>query len=229
MNQDDKKRLLGVAAADYIDFLLETEQYIGVGTGSTANFFIDALAKVKHKFAGAVASSEVSAQRLKDHGIQVVALTEVSSLTVYVDGADEISGDFSMIKGGGAALTREKIVASASDRFICIADSSKWVKQLGRFPLPIEVIPMARSLVALEMIKLGGTPVLRQGTITDNGHQIIDVHDLEISDPTGLESAINQIPGVVTNGLFAHRGADVLLMDHNNEIGTFTRSGGGPA
>ena len=222
MDQDEKKKLLGIAAAEYIDPMLEIETYIGVGTGSTANFFIDALAQVQHKFAGAVASSDASANRLKGHGIQVISLTEVSSLAVYVDGADEISNDFSMIKGGGAALTREKIVASASECFVCIADSSKWVKQLGAFPLPIEVISMARSLVALEMVKLGGTPVLRQGTITDNGHQIIDVHDLEISDPASLEAAINQIPGVVTNGLFANRGADVLLMDHNNQVGTFT-------
>ena len=167
---------------------------------------------------GAVASSVASADRLKSHGIRVVELNEVSSLAVYVDGADEINPAFSMIKGGGAALTREKIVASAADQFVCIADSSKWVEQLGAFPLPIEVIPMARSFVARKLVGLGGTPVLRENTRTDNGNEILDVHDFNITDPAHLESQINQIAGVVTNGLFARRGADVLLMDVDGEL-----------
>lgn len=223
MNQDEIKRLLGIAAADYIDPWLQVDAYIGVGTGSTANHFIDALAAMQHRFAGAVASSVASADRLKSHGIRVVELNEVSSLAVYVDGADEINPAFSMIKGGGAALTREKIVASAADQFVCIADRSKWVEQLGTFPLPIEVIPMARSLVARKLIGLGGTPVLRENTRTDNGNEILDVHDLNIKDPAHLESQINQIAGVVTNGLFAARRADVLLMDLDGEVHTQQR------
>jgi len=223
MNQDEIKRLLGIAAADYIDPWLQVDAYIGVGTGSTANHFIDALAAMPHRFAGAVASSVASADRLKSHGIRVVELNEVSSLAVYVDGADEINPAFSMIKGGGAALTREKIVASAADQFVCIADRSKWVEQLGTFPLPIEVIPMARSLVARKLVGLGGTPVLRENTRTDNGNEILDVHDLNIKDPAHLESQINQIAGVVTNGLFAARRADVLLMDLDGEVHTQQR------
>ncbi|MEJ6669484.1 MAG: ribose-5-phosphate isomerase RpiA [Pseudomonadales bacterium] len=223
MNQDEIKRLLGAAAADYIDPWLQVDAYIGVGTGSTANHFIDALASVRHRFAGAVASSIASADRLRSHGITVVELNDVSYLTVYVDGADEICPEFSMIKGGGAALTREKIVASAADQFVCIADSSKWVKQLGTFPLPIEVIPMARSLVARQLVGLGGTPVLRENIKTDNGNEILDVHDLNITDPAQLEAQINQIAGVVTNGLFAKRPADVLLMDVDGVVGTQRR------
>lgn len=226
MNQDELKRLLGMAAADYIDPWLQLDAYIGVGTGSTANHFIDALAAVQHRFAGAVASSIASADRLKSHGIRVVELNEVSSLAVYVDGADEINPAFSMIKGGGAALTREKIVASAADQFVCIADSRKWVEQLGAFPLPVEVIPMARSLVARKLVGLGGTPVLRDNTTTDNGNDIIDVHDLNITDPARLEAQINQIAGVVTNGLFARRGADVLLMDVDGVVQTQHRRAG---
>lgn len=226
MNQDELKRLLGMAAADYIDPWLQLDAYIGVGTGSTANYFIDALAAVQHRFAGAVASSIASADRLKSHGIRVVELNEVSSLAVYVDGADEINPAFSMIKGGGAALTREKIVASAADQFVCIADSRKWVEQLGAFPLPVEVIPMARSLVARKLVGLGGTPVLRDNTTTDNGNDIIDVHDLNITDPARLEAQINQIAGVVTNGLFARRGADVLLMDVDGVVQTQHRRAG---
>ena len=226
MNQDEVKRLLGVKAAGYIDPWLQADVYIGVGTGSTANHFIDALAGVQHRFAGAVASSFASADRLKSHGIRVVELNEVSSLAVYVDGADEINPAFSMIKGGGAALTREKIVASAADQFVCIADRSKWVEQLGAFPLPIEVIPMARSLVARKLVGLGGTPVLRENTRTDNGNEILDVHDLNITDPALLESKINQIAGVVTNGLFANRGADVLLMDVDGVVRTQKRGAG---
>lgn len=226
MNQDELKRLLGMAAADYIDPWLQLDAYIGVGTGSTANHFIDALAAVQHRFAGAVASSIASADRLKSHGIRVVELNEISSLAVYVDGADEINPAFSMIKGGGAALTREKIVASAADQFVCIADSRKWVEQLGAFPLPVEVIPMARSLVARKLVGLGGTPVLRDNTTTDNGNDIIDVHDLNITDPARLEAQINQIAGVVTNGLFARRGADVLLMDVDGVVQTQHRRAG---
>lgn len=223
MNQDEIKRRLGIKAAAYIDPWLQADAYIGVGTGSTANHFIDALAAVQHRFAGAVASSVASADRLRSHGIRVVELNEVTSLAVYVDGADEINPAFSMIKGGGGALTREKIVASAADQFVCIADSSKWVERLGAFPLPIEVIPMARSLVARQLVGLGGTPVLRENTRTDNGNDIIDVHDLDITDPAHLESQINQIAGVVTNGLFAKRGADILLMDINGEVQAQTR------
>ncbi len=226
MNQDEIKRLLGIKAADYINPWLQADTYIGVGTGSTTNHFIDALAGVQHRFAGAVASSVASADRLKSHGIRVVELNEVSSLAVYVDGADEINPAFSMIKGGGAALTREKIVASAADQFVCIADSSKWVEQLGAFPLPIEVIPMARSLVARKLVGLGGTPVLRENTRTDNGNSILDVHDLNITDPAHLESKINQIAGVVTNGLFAKRGADVLIMDLDGVVRTQKRGAG---
>ncbi|HET8706517.1 MAG TPA: ribose-5-phosphate isomerase RpiA, partial [Pseudomonadales bacterium] len=184
----------------------------GVGTGSTANFFIDALADIKHKIEGAVASSEATAQRLKKHGIPVFDLNSVSELPVYVDGADEADGYLALIKGGGGALTREKIVAAVADKFICIADQSKWVSVLGKFPLPVEVIPMARSYVAREIVKLGGDPVYREGFVTDNGNIILDVHNLVIAEPIKLEQQLNNIVGVVTNGLFAARGADVLLL-----------------
>lgn len=213
MTTDLIKARIGQAAADYIDSFLTLESIIGVGTGSTANCFIDALAKVSHRFAGAVASSMATEERLRSHGIPIVSLNEAGRLAVYVDGADEIDPSFSMIKGGGAALTREKIVAAASDTFVCIADASKEVTCLGQFPLPIEVIPMARSLIARKLAAMGGTPVWREGVITDNGNEILDVFDLAIDHPRQLETEINQWPGVVTCGLFAHRGADVLLVN----------------
>jgi len=218
MNQDQLKAMLGKYAAHYIDKYLTPESYIGVGTGSTANHFIDALAQVKHRFAGAVASSNASAERLKQHGIAVLELTQVDELVVYVDGADEIDPQLAMIKGGGGALTREKIVASAARQFICIADHSKWVTRLGHFPLPVEVIPMARSVVGRALAGLGGKPTYRQGFNTDNGNIILDVSELNMDSATALETAINQIPGVVSNGLFALQGADVLLMDKGIEI-----------
>ncbi|MBE0483529.1 MAG: ribose-5-phosphate isomerase RpiA [Bacterioplanes sp.] len=212
MTQDELKRAVGQAAVDYILPHLYADSIIGVGTGSTANCFIDALANVRHQFAGAVASSDASAKRLRDHGIDVFDLNSTGNLEFYIDGADEINGVLEMIKGGGAALTREKIVAAAAKQFICVADESKCVKQLGAFPLPIEVIPMARSYIAREVVKLGGDPVYRQGVVTDNGNHIIDVHNLNITDARALEQQLNQLPGVVTNGLFALRRADVLLL-----------------
>ena len=191
---------------------------VGVGTGSTANFFIDELATIKHKIDGAVASSEASALRLKKHGFEVLTLNDVSDLPVYVDGADEITRHLAMIKGGGGALTREKIVAAVARKFICIADQSKLVDVLGKFPLPVEVIPMARSYVARELVRLGGQPAWRQGFTTDNGNAILDVHNLEILNPLELETTLNQIAGVVTNGLFARRGADLLLLGTDSGV-----------
>ncbi len=185
---------------------------VGVGTGSTANFFIDELGRNKSRVEAAVASSEASAQRLRRLGIEVLDLNSVDELPVYVDGADEITRHLAMIKGGGGALTREKIVAAVARKFICIADESKLVDMLGRFPLPVEVIPMARGHVARELVRFGGQPQLRQGFTTDNGNVILDVHNLQIPDPAELEAALNQIVGVVTNGLFARRGADLLLL-----------------
>jgi ribose 5-phosphate isomerase A len=212
------KEKIGQAAADYIDPFLTLESIIGVGTGSTANCFIDSLAQVRHRFAGAVASSAATEERLRAHQIPVVSLNDAGRLAVYVDGADEIDPNFSMIKGGGAALTREKIVAAASDTFVCIADATKAVACLGQFPLPVEVIPMARSLIARQLAAIGGSPVWREGTITDNGNVILDVHDLTIRDPKQLEFEINQWPGVVTCGLFAARGADILLINEGDSI-----------
>ncbi|GAB2191523.1 ribose-5-phosphate isomerase RpiA [Sessilibacter sp. MAH2] len=212
MNQDQLKQAVAKAAIDYIAPKLELDSIVGVGTGSTANYFIDYLAEIKGTFDGTVASSEASAERLKSHGIPVYDLNVVDRVLVYVDGADETDPKKMLIKGGGAALTREKIVAAVADEFVCIADGSKWVDVLGAFPLPVEVIPMARSHVARELVKLGGSPVYREGVVTDNGNIIIDVHDMQIHDPVALESQINQIVGVVTNGLFAARNADVLLL-----------------
>lgn len=212
MTQDELKQAVGQAAVDYIQPKLELDSIVGVGTGSTANCFIDALAKIKHLFDGAVASSDATAERLKGHGIPVYDLNTVDQLSVYVDGADESDHQLCLIKGGGAALTREKIVAACADEFICIADDSKLVDTMGQFPLPVEVIPMARSYVARELVKLGGSPEYRQGVVTDNGNHILDVHGLAITDPVALESSINTIVGVVTNGLFAARRADVLLL-----------------
>jgi ribose 5-phosphate isomerase A len=198
---------------------------VGVGTGSTADHFIDELAKIKHRIDGAVASSQRTAERLKSHGIRVVDLNSVSELPVYVDGADEITEHLAMIKGGGGALTREKIVAAVARTFVCIADESKLVGVLGKFPLPVEVIPMARSHVGRELVRLGGQPALRQGFTTDNGNLILDVYVLTILKPLELEAEINNITGVVTNGLFARRGADVLLLAGGNGVETLRRAG----
>jgi len=214
MTQDEMKKAAAIKALDFI----ESDSIVGVGTGSTVNYFIDALATIKNNIAGAVSSSEASSKRLKAHGIEVFDLNNVDVLDVYVDGADEITKYMSMIKGGGAALTREKIVAAVAKQFICIADDSKQVEILGAFPLPVEVIPMARSYVARELVKLGGDPEYRQGVITDNGNVIIDVHNLSILDPKKLEADINAIVGVVTNGLFAQRGADVLVLGTNSGV-----------
>ena len=214
MTSEQAKQLVAEAAMEYIEW----DWVIGVGTGSTANLFIDELAKIKGQIDGTVASSEASAERLRGHGIKVMELDQVGGLPIYVDGADESTKHKHLIKGGGAALTREKIVAAASEKFICIADDSKLVDTLGTFPLPIEVIPMAKSYVGREMVKLGGNPIFREGTITDNGNFILDVHDLKIENPVELEAKINQIAGVVTNGLFAQRGADVLLLGGENGV-----------
>lgn len=218
MAQDDMKQAAAHAALDYI----ELGMVIGVGTGSTANHFIDALAGIKGKIDGAVASSEASAERLKRHRITVLKLNETGDLPLYVDGADEATKHLHLIKGGGGALTREKIVAQASEQFICIADESKLVDVLGAFPLPVEVIPMARSLVARRIVKLGGEPALRHGFTTDNGNIILDVHNLRILNPVELEESLNHIPGVVTNGLFARRPADVLILGTAEGIKTLT-------
>ncbi len=208
MTQDELKKAAALAALDYI----KPGTVLGVGTGSTVNHFIDALTSVKGKIDGAVASSVATAERLKKHGIPVLELNATGDLPLYVDGADEATRHLHLIKGGGGALTREKIVAQASEKFVCIIDESKLVDVLGRYPLPIEVVPMARSLVGRELVKLGGEPVLRQGYTTDNGNIIIDLHNLKILNPVEIEEKLNQIPGVVTNGLFARRPADVLLV-----------------
>ncbi|RRJ82987.1 ribose-5-phosphate isomerase RpiA [Aestuariirhabdus litorea] len=212
MNQDELKQAVALAALETIRPKLERESIIGIGTGSTANCFIDALAQVKQLFDGAVASSEASAERLKSHGIPVYDLNSVNEIQFYIDGADESNERLELIKGGGGALTREKIVAAVADQFICIADESKLVPLLGTFPLPVEVIPMARSYVARELVKLGGDPVYRSGFVTDNGNLILDVHNLQINVATTLEEQINNITGVVTNGLFAVRPANLLLL-----------------
>lgn len=222
MNQDSLKQAVGQAAVEYITPKLERDSIIGVGTGSTANYFIDALEALEGKFAGAVASSEASAKRLRALGIMVYDLNEVSELLVYVDGADESNEQLQLIKGGGGALTREKIVTAVSKEFVCIADETKWVSILGRFPLPVEVIPMARSYVARELVKLGGDPVYRHGVVTDNGNVILDVHNMSITEPRKLEMDINQIPGVVTNGLFARRAADILLLGTDSGVRQIT-------
>ena len=230
LNQDQLKQTVGKAAADYILPHLEDDSIVGVGTGSTANCFIDALAEHKGVFDGAVASSEASAERLKQHGIPVYDLNGVTALDFYIDGADEINHQLEMIKGGGAALTREKIVASVAKTVICVADETKLVESMGTFPLPVEVIPMARSYVARELVKLGGDPVYRQGVVTDNGGHILDVHNLRINgsglngaqSAVELESKINQITGVITNGLFALRSADILLLGTQQGVQTLT-------
>ncbi|NUW66285.1 ribose-5-phosphate isomerase RpiA [Vibrio coralliilyticus] len=207
MTQDEMKKEAGWAALKYV----EKDSIVGVGTGSTVNHFIDALGTIKDDIKGAVSSSEASTEKLKGLGIEVFDCNEISNLDVYVDGADEINAARDMIKGGGAALTREKIVAAISDKFVCIVDGTKAVDVLGEFPLPVEVIPMARSYVAREMVKLGGDPVYREGVVTDNGNVILDVHGMQITNPKEMEDKINAIAGVVTVGLFAHRGADVVI------------------
>jgi ribose 5-phosphate isomerase A len=212
MTQDELKQAVAQAAADYVAKNAPAGSIIGVGTGSTANFFIDALATIKDRYKGTVASSEATRKRLEGHGIAVFDLNDVADIPVYVDGADEIDAGLNMIKGGGGALTREKIVAAVAQTFVCICDASKLVDTMGSFPLPVEVIPMARAHVARELAKLGGNPVLREGFVTDNGNLILDVKGLAITDPKGLEARINQITGVVTNGLFAVRPANVLLL-----------------
>jgi len=218
MTQDELKQAVARAAVDYIKPKLDSDSIVGVGTGSTANYFIDYLAEIKGHFDGTVASSEASAERLKSHGIPVYDLNVIDSMAVYVDGADETNPTLELIKGGGAALTREKIVAAVADEFVCICDGSKWVEVLGGFPLPVEVIPMARSHVARELVKLGGDPVYREGCVTDNGNIIIDLHYMQITDAKATEAAINQIVGVVTNGLFAERSADLLLIGRESGV-----------
>lgn len=218
MTPDEKKQQVAKAALEYV----VPDTIIGIGTGSTANYFIEALAAIKHKIDGTVASSQATAERLKLHHIPVLDLNSVSEISVYIDGADEANRYLHLIKGGGGALTREKIVAAVSKKFVCIADDSKLVEMLGQFPLPIEVIPMARSYVAREIVKLGGQPVWREGFTTDNGNVILDVHHLEIMEPTKLETTLNQITGVVTNGLFACRPADVLLLGSDEGVRVVT-------
>jgi len=218
MTQDELKQAVARAALDYV----VEGQLVGVGTGSTARLFIEALGEIKHKISGAVASSEDTKMRLERHGIKVFDLNEVTDLPVYIDGADEINAEMHMIKGGGGALTREKIVAAVARKFVCIVDGSKLVPVLGSFPLPIEVIPMARALVTRELTRIGGTPVLRHGFVTDNGNLILDVKGLQILDPVDLETRINQIAGVVSCGLFASRPADVCLLGTADGVRTLT-------
>ncbi len=217
MTQDELKKQVAAAALEQV----KGESIIGVGTGSTVNFFIEMLADMKNQFEGTVSSSIGTTERLEKLGIPVLDLNEVNRVSVYVDGADEVNADKRMIKGGGAALTREKIVAAASDKFICIVDQSKRVEMLGAFPLPVEVIPMSRSYVAREIAKMGGQPQWREGCVTDNGNHILDVHNLRILDPIEMEKAINDIPGVITNGLFAIRPADIVLVGEGDRVTSF--------
>jgi ribose 5-phosphate isomerase A len=225
MTQDELKQAVARAARDYVADRLPVGAILGVGTGSTANFFIDEIASIKDRLGGTIASSAATAKRLEGHGIRVLDLNDIDAIGIYVDGADEIDDSMAMIKGGGGALTREKIVAAVAATFVCICDATKRVKTMGRFPLPVEVIPMARAYVSRELTKLGGTPKLREGMVTDNGNLILDVHGLSITDPVGLEERINQIVGVVTNGLFAQRGADVLLLATADGVQTHVRPG----
>lgn len=218
MTQDELKQAVAEAALAYV----VEDKIVGVGTGSTARLFIEALATMKDRIAGAVASSEDTKRRLEGHGIKVFDLNDVTEIPVYIDGADEITPEMHMIKGGGGALTREKIVSAVAQKFVCIADGSKLVDVLGKFPLPVEVIPMASAYVARELTRLGGTPVLREGFVTDNGNLILDVKGLQIVDPEDLETRINQIVGVVTNGLFACRPADVCLLGTSTGVQTHT-------
>jgi len=219
MDANAQKKAAAEAALEFVD----DDMMVGVGTGSTVNFFIDALASMKARIKGTVSSSEASAKRLRDLHIPVVDLNATDGCGVYVDGADEVTEHLMMVKGGGGALTREKIVAQASRKFVCIADASKLVPVLGRFPLPVEVIPMARSFVGRELVKLGGQPRLRESFTTDNGNLILDVHGLTILNPVALEETLNNVPGVVTNGLFARRSADVLLLGTDQGIRTIKR------
>jgi ribose 5-phosphate isomerase A len=219
MDSDSKKKAAALAALEYV----EDGMLVGVGTGSTVNHFIAALRGRRHRIAGAVSSSEASTRLLREAGIEVVALNDAGDLALYVDGADEATRHLDLIKGGGGALTREKIVAAASRRFVCIVDDTKLVPVLGRFPLPVEVIPMARSLVARRLVGFGGQPVLRQGFRTDNGNEIVDVHNLQIRDPAALEADIGLLAGVVAVGLFARRGADVLLVAGDGGVDTLRR------
>lgn len=219
MTQDELKKMVAKAALDYV----QADTVIGVGTGSTANHFIDFLATMKGRIEGTVASSEASAERLRGHGLPVLDLNSVNEISVYVDGADEADKHLHLTKGGGGALTREKIVAAASKQFVCIADESKLVDVLGKFPLPVEVIPMARSYVGRQLVKLGGQPVWRENFVTDNGNLILDVHNLTITNPAELEAKLNNIPGVVTNGLFALRPADVMLLGTAQGVQTLKR------
>ena len=208
MTQDEMKRKAAEAALEYVI----VDEIVGVGTGSTVNHFIDVLAEIKHKINGAVSSSVASTERMESYGIKVYDLNEVNGIEVYIDGADESDHYLNLIKGGGGALTREKIIAGASKKFVCIADESKLVDVMGEFPLPVEVIPMARSFIARELVKLGGRPVWREGFVTDNGCDILDVHDLRIMEPVKLENELNKLPGIVTVGIFANRPADVLIL-----------------
>jgi len=218
MTQDELKQAVARAALDYV----VEGQIVGVGTGSTARLFIDALAEIKDRISGTVASSEDTKKRLEGHGIKVFDLNDVAGIPVYIDGADEINVEMHMIKGGGGALTREKIVAAVASKFVCIVDSSKLVEVLGTFPLPVEVIPMASAYVTRELTRIGGRPVLREGFVTDNGNLVVDVHGLQILDPVALETGINQIVGVVSNGLFACRPADVCLLGTGNGVQILT-------
>ncbi|MBK1726730.1 ribose-5-phosphate isomerase RpiA [Halorhodospira neutriphila] len=218
MAQDQAKRAAAEAALEYV----EEDAVVGVGTGSTVDWFIDALADMRNRIRGAVSSSEKSTERLRSHGIDVLDLNSTGRLPLYVDGADEANRFLQLIKGGGGALTREKIVASASDRFVCVADEGKLVDVLGAFPLPVEVIPMARSTVARELVRLGGRPELREGFTTDNGNLILDVYGLSITEPLKLEQSLNNIPGVVTNGIFALRPADLLLLGGESGVRRLT-------
>ena len=212
MTQDEMKRKAAEAALEYVI----TDEIVGVGTGSTVNHFIDVLAEIKHKIKGAVSSSEASTERMEGYGIKVYDLNQVNGIEVYIDGADESDHYLNLIKGGGGALTREKIIAGASKKFVCIADESKLVDVMGEFPLPIEVIPMARSFIAREIVKIGGQPVYREGFVTDNGNDILDVRNLRIMDAVKLENDLNKLPGIVTVGIFANRPADVLILGTPN-------------
>lgn len=221
-NQDQLKYAAAEAAQNYVIKNIEPNSIIGIGTGSTADMFIDLLAQHQDRFSAAVASSEASAKRLQRHGIEVLDLNSVSQLTYYIDGADEINTELAMIKGGGAALTREKIVAAVANQFLCIADESKQVSQLGQFPLPIEVIPMARSYVARELLSLGGNPVYREGVVTDNGNCILDIYDFPIQQPVQMEQQLNSIAGIVCHGIFAERGADLLFLSTQSGVEIMT-------
>lgn len=223
MTQDQLKQAVARAACDYVLKSVAIGSTVGVGTGSTANYFIDELATIKSHIKGAVASSEATKKRLLDHGIKVFELNDVAEMPVYVDGADEINDQLEMIKGGGGALTREKIVAAVATTFICVCDQGKQVKTLGRFPLPVEVIPMAHAQVSRALTKLGGQPKLREGFVTDNGNIILDVHGLQITDAVALETELDQIAGVICNGLFARRSADLLLLATADGVKTITR------